>query len=42
MKLTKEQVDEKIRDQEDRVASREAIRLKVKAERAKAKKVKDD
>ena len=44
MKLTKAEVDSKIKAQEDRVSAREAIRLRVKADRAKVKaeKVKDD
>lgn len=44
MKLTKAEVDSKIKAQEDRVSAREAIRVKVKAARAKVKaeKVKDD
>lgn len=40
MKSAKELIEEKIKDQVDRVAMREAIRLKVKADREK--KVKDD
>jgi len=42
MKTVQEVVAEKIKEQEDRVALRESVRLKVKAERDKAKKVKDD
>ena len=41
MKTVQEVVAEKIKEQKDRVALRESVRLKVKAERDKAKKVKD-
>ncbi len=41
MKSTKEITEEKVKAQADRVAAREAIRLKVKADREKAKAVKD-
>ena len=42
MKSAKELIEEKVKAQEARVAGRELIRLKVKAERDKAKKVKND
>lgn len=41
MKSEKERIAETVKAQEDRVALRESIRVKVRAEREKAKKVKD-